>query len=185
MSRARLLFALPLLATTAAPLAEEPRPEGRIDAGDGRSEILSRPLPVGRRIELPEGWFQVDEEGVEDRHVGSFTVAAAVTERSPAAAPARAAPPAEPAEAAPPPRAAPDPCLAQRTAYLRELWKTSGIEVDDPVALQEGLEAGTSGPAAGFYWYALATDPFRPLAWSTELQSRARALVRCVNENAR
>jgi hypothetical protein len=55
----------------------------------------------------------------------------------------------------------------------------SGIDVKDPVALLEGLEAGGAGPLTGYYWFALATDAFRPLAWSSELRSRADALARC------
>ena len=54
----------------------------------------------------------------------------------------------------------------------------------DPAALLEGLQGGASGPAAGFYWFALSTDAFRNLAWSTELRSRADALARCVRANA-
>jgi hypothetical protein len=72
------------------------------------------------------------------------------------------------------------PCRTERAAYLRELWKTSGIDVKDPDALLAGLEAGDSGPASGYYWFALATDPFRPLAWSSDLRDRAEALARCV-----
>jgi hypothetical protein len=60
----------------------------------------------------------------------------------------------------------------------------SGIEVSDPDALLLGLE-GDQGAAAGFYWFALATDPFRPLAWSSDLRARAEALARCVRNAAR
>src|SRR5512142_3537564 len=81
MSRACLLFALPLLATSTSSLAEDPaRPEGTLEAGRAHSELLTKPVPVGKRIDLPEGWFRVEEEGVEDRNVGSFTVAVAEPE---------------------------------------------------------------------------------------------------------
>jgi hypothetical protein len=187
MSRSRLLVALPLLAVASAPLAADPaRPEGRIDAGDGQAELLPRPMPAGTRIELEEGWLRIEEDGAEDQGVGSFTIAAALPlPEATGALPAHvtAAPAPEPQVSPSTAGAAPEPCRAQRAAYLRELWRTQGIEVEDPIALLEGLQAGASGPAAGFYWFALAADPFRPLAWSSELQSRARDLGRCVREN--
>lgn len=189
MPSARLLFALPLLAVSASPLADEGgRPEGAIDADGARVEVLSRPVPVGKRIDLPEGWFRVEEEGVEERNVGSFTVASAAPparEVQPsAAAPSAAAEPAAPVVPAilpATPTAAPA-CRAQRNAYLREVWKESGIEIEDPDALLEGLDAGTAGPATGYYWFALQVDPFRSLAWSSELRGLARDLSRCVRE---
>ncbi len=75
----------------------------------------------------------------------------------------------------------PDACRRERTAYLRELWRESGVEVSDPDALVRGLDAGASGPGAAFFWSALSMDAFRNLAWSSELRSRAEDLVRCVN----
>jgi hypothetical protein len=198
MLSARLSFALAAVAATAAPLAAEPgRPEGTIDLGGSRVEVLSREIPVGKRIELPEGWFRVEEEGDEDRGVGSFTVVKvsdedqpSSDEAAPAGALARPAPAAQPALAlasAPGPSAAvaSDPCRAERSAYLKELWHMSGIEVDDPEALIDGLSGGSRDPSAGFYWFALATDPFRPLAGSSELRDRARALVACVQARSR
>lgn len=172
-----------------------PRPEGaagRIETGTGRVEILGRPVRVGEKLELPEGFIRVEEEGTEDRHVGSFTVVPAETFRATALALADAgrdgATEAEPpavadraAEPLPPERLASAACRRERADYLRELWRESGIEVEDPGALIEGLEAGAQGPATGYYWFALASDPFRPLAWSSDLRARADALVRCVH----
>jgi hypothetical protein len=191
--RCACLLAALLLAPAASPRAEDPaRAEGTLDDEDGtRVEVLSGKLPVGQRIELPEGWFRVEEEGVEDRRVGSFTVVSAGTEESsPASASAPPAPPqvpiaprGSPAELAGTALAGRDTCRAERSAYLRQLWRESGIEVADPDALLRGLDAGTSGPAAGFYWFAMSTDAFRNLAWSSELRSRAKALIRCVSQD--
>jgi hypothetical protein len=175
MSRLALLAALLALphATAAAP----PRAEGRIESEEARTEILSRPVRVGERIELPEGFLRVEEEGTEDREVGSFTVVSAESLAATATAPQTMTGGAsDPAAAAPGGPA----CRAERTAYLAQLWKESGIDVKDPAALIEGLQAGATGPATGFYWFALQTDAFRPLAWSSELRSRADALARCV-----
>jgi hypothetical protein len=177
---------------------ESARAEGTIQIGTGRAEVLSRKVPVGKRIELPEGWFRVEEEGPEDGRVGSFTIVASRDEDDAAPEPAlEAAPPATarvlapppPAEVAPPQRpASPAPaqaCRAERSAYLRQLWKESGIEVSDPDALLEGLDAGNSGPATGYFWFALATDAFRNLASSSDLRGRAEALVRCIQSARR
>jgi hypothetical protein len=172
MSRLALLAALALPAAGAA----APQAEGRVESDDGRIEILGKPFRVGERIELPEGFLTVEEKGTEDRDVGSFGVVAAET--LVAVAPSAAAP-----GDASGPRAGTDgarPCRAERAAYLAELWKQSGIEVSDPVALLEGLEGGATGPSSGFYWFALAADPFRPLAWSSALRDRAETLARCV-----
>jgi hypothetical protein len=43
------------------------------------------------------------------------------------------------------------------------------------------MRAGGSG-LNGYYWFASATDAFRPLAWSSELRSRADDLARCARE---
>ena len=165
------------------------RAEGRVDAGAVRVEILGKPVRVGEPLELPEGFIRVEEEGTEDREVGSFTVVPAETLRPTAVA--RGNPPvaaSSPPDQVPEAGISPEPtwtpaCRRERSAYLRELWKESGIEVDDPVAVIEGLESGGQGPATGYYWFALATDPFRPLAWSSDLRARADALARCVREN--
>jgi hypothetical protein len=166
------VLALPL----AAPAAPPARAEGRIESDEARTEILGRPVRVGERIELPEGFLRVEEEGTEDREIGSFTVVSAESLGAIAPAPAAPAGAGDPAASSP---GAPA-CRAERAAYLAQLWKESGIEVKDPAALLEGLQGGATGPATGFYWFALQTDAFRPLAWSSELRSRADALARCV-----
>jgi hypothetical protein len=159
------------LSVPAAPAAE-----GRIESDEGRIEILGRPLRAGDRIELPEGFLRVEEQGTEDGEVGSFGVISNGALVAVAPAPAAAGGADDPAAASERARA----CDAERAAYLAELWKQSGIDVSDPAALLEGLQGGATGPATGYYWFALATDAFRPLAWSSELRARANALGRCV-----
>lgn len=198
MKRIGLLCILGLATAGATVQAADPpdgSAEGSIETDSGRTEVLSRRVPVGRRIELPEGWYRVEEEGTEDRAVGSFTVVGPSEDRP--SIPGETAPPGVGAGAeaqgvteprATEPRAtesAPSmagACVAQRSAFFRELWRESGIEVEDPAALLDGLDAGASGPATGYYWFALQTDAFRNLAWSTELRDRAKALVRCVRD---
>lgn len=175
----RLAFAL--AAALALPLvarAEPPRAEGRIDTDEGRVEILGRPVRVGEKLELPEGFIRVEEEGSEDEQVGSFTVVPAETFAS-AGLVSPGADAAVAGDAAPRVEAPPS-CRSERAAYLAELWRQSGIEVSSPDALLEGLQLEEGGADAGFYWFALATDPFRPLAWSSTLRARAEALARCV-----
>lgn len=164
-----------------------PLAEGRVESQGARVEILGKPVRAGEEIRLPEGFLRVEEEGVEDREVGSFSIVPARTLRP--ATLARAAPGPNPREAPssfatgePPPPPAPmeRPCRQERAAYLRELWKQSGIEVADPDAVVEGLESAGGGLATDLYWFALAPDPFRPLAWSSSLRSLADGLARCV-----
>jgi hypothetical protein len=178
-------FAVALLAPAAR--AEPARvPAGRVESEEGQLEVLGRPLHAGDRIELPEGFLVVEEDAPDDGAVGSFgvlssEVSAPLAPAAPAAteAPALEAPGAEQARAEAASLALPGAgCRAERSAYLSELWRASGIDVEDPVALLDGLAAGT-GAAAGFYWFALSTDAFRPLAWSSELRTRADALARC------
>jgi hypothetical protein len=184
MSRLAVVLAA-ALAAIAPPARAEPAPaKGHVESDQGRFEILGRPLHAGDRIELPEGYLVVEEDGPDDGAVGSFGVVSAELFAPPAAPASEAfdAGDLEPTRAQAASLAAPGAgCRAERAAYLSELWRASGIEVDDPIALLEGLEAGSTGPGAGFYWFALATDPFRPLAWSSELRSRADALARCVH----
>jgi hypothetical protein len=174
-----LRVALALLLLVAAPAAPRADPAaGRIETDEGTIEILGRPVKVGEKIETPEGFIRVEEAGPEDGQVGSFGVVSAASFGAGADAGATA-----PAAAASDPAsrpAKPSDCRKQRAAYLAELWRASGIEVSSPDALIEGLEAGASGPATGYAWFALATDPFRALAWSSELRDRAEALARCV-----
>lgn len=170
------LLALALAAPAPARPGPAAPPEGRIVSDEGGTEILGRPLRAGDTIELPEGYLRVEEDGPEDAAVGSFTVVSAETFAAtslPGAAAVAAA-----GDPAARPAAARD-CSAARGRYLAELWRTAGIEVEHPEAILDGLESG-GGAQAGFYWLALATDPFRPLAWSSDLRDRADALARCV-----
>lgn len=156
--------------------AEPPVPAGRIEAEDSRFEILGRRLRAGDRLETPEGYLVVEEDGPDDGQAGSFGVvpAEAFSGRAVLALPEADA--TSPGDAVPGGPA----CAAERGAYLAEVWRASGIDVRDPAALLEGLQGGAAGPATGFYWFALASDAFRPLAWSSELRARADALARCV-----
>jgi hypothetical protein len=165
------------LTLAARPGRADPAPAaGRIETEDSRFELLGRPLRAGDRIDTPEGYLIVEESGPEDGQAGSFGVVPAESFSAASASAPATADASAPADAAPGGPA----CASERTAYLSELWRASGIEVKDPAALLEGLQAGATGPAAGFYWFALASDAFRPLAWSSELRSRADALARCV-----
>ena len=179
MSRSFAAALATALAAAVPPMsrAEPPTAAGRIETEEGRFEILGRPLRAGDRFELPEGYLVVEESAPDDGQVGSFGVV-------PAASLATTAPePPVPAEAGGPADAGPGgpDCRPERAAYLAELWRESGVDVSDPVALLEGLQAGPT--SAGFWWFANATDSFRPLAWSSDLRSRADDLGRCVRSH--
>ncbi len=176
MRRLALAVALAAAAAPGAATRADPAAAGRIQTDEGAIEILGRPVKVGEKIETPEGFIRVDEAGPEDGEVGSFGVVAAESLGDVGAA---AAPVAEAGDPAPT-RAPARDCRAERSAYLAELWHESGIEVKAPDAVIDGLAAGSTGPATGYAWFALATDAFRPLAWSSDLRDRAAALARCV-----
>ncbi len=187
LAAAAALLSIPLVASS-----EPPRAEGRIESGDARVEILGRPYRVGETIQLPEGYLRVEESGPEDESVGSFTIvparaptsvaAALAMARTPASAPAAAAGlgSAEAALPPPPPPPAAIRCRAERAAFLAEIWKGSGIEVDDPEALLEAFEGSEGNPDLAKLWFAISTDAFRPLAWSSDARDRANALARCM-----
>ena len=82
---------------------------------------------------------------------------------------------------------APDPCRAERSAYLRRLLQMTGVDLDDPIALLEGL-AGPGGYQGALLSTPLGVlpgvDPVRPLAWDAELRSRARDLAACARTSA-
>jgi hypothetical protein len=168
-------------ATAAAPTSGEETADlasGGIRADEGRVEILGRRIPIGRRVETPEGWFRVEEAGPEDGRVGSFAVVSAASFAAFGAESEGASPGA--GEAAPAPRVAAPDCRAERSAYLAELWRMSGIEdVKDPEAVIRGVGADGFAPGLGTLWLALSTDPFRPLAWSSALRDRAEELAQC------
>ena len=49
MSAYRLLLAFPLLAVAGSPLAAEPRPEGTLESGGARAEVLRAVGPLDER----------------------------------------------------------------------------------------------------------------------------------------
>jgi hypothetical protein len=176
-------LALAVLLLSAAPPARAQAARalagGRIESDTGRFEVLGRPLRAGDRIDTPEGYLVVEEDDPDAGVIGSFGVVSAEVLAASAPRPSAPAGPPEPERAEAAALARPGAaCRDERSAYLSELWRASGIDVKDPVALLEGLESGPS-TAATAYWLALATDAFRPLAWSSELRSRADALARC------
>ncbi len=177
MHRVALALALAAAVAPGSGARADPASAGRIQTDEATVEILGRPVKVGEKIETPEGFIRVEEAGPEDGQVGSFSVVSAASLGA-GADPKAADPVATAGDPASRPAAPPD-CRAERAAYLAELWRASGIEVSSPDAVIEGLQAGGSGPATGYGWFALATDPFRALAWSSALRDRAEALARC------
>lgn len=177
MPRPALAVAVLALAFPAA--AEPPRAEGRIESDEARVEILGRAYRVGETIQLPEGFIRIDEAGPEDEEVGSFSVVPAATVAARAAARGGEVGTAgEPAGRSESPRVA--SCRAERAAYLAEVWKGSGIEVADPAAFLEAFEGSPGNPDVASLWFALSTDAFRPLAWSSDARAKADALARCM-----
>ncbi len=178
----RLALAAALAASLAPPSGARAAPvaAGQIETDEGTVEILGRPVKVGERFETPEGYLVVEEAAPDDGAVGSFTVVPAETLAARAAVATavvgEVASAGDPAERL----ATARDCRPQRSAYLRELWRASGIEVKDPDAIIDGLQAGSAGPLTAYAWFALATDAFRPLAWSSDLRDKAEALARCV-----
>ena len=76
MYRRALAFALALALAPAAPLAAD-RVAGVVQTDQGQVEILGQPVRVGERVDLPEGWYRVEEAGPEDGRVGSFGIVSA------------------------------------------------------------------------------------------------------------
>jgi hypothetical protein len=175
---------------------------GWIESDQAQIEILR---PGGRReIRTPEGFLRVEDpaEPGDDERLGSFgTYHPAALAREDggdravdvAAPAARPAPPAEPPLEAPPPlrrdglvdTTAPvpgaDPCRPQRARYLRRVLRMSGVDLDRPLDLLDGL----AGPASqggnlllGGYLVP-GLDAVRPLAWDQELRSLGRDLATC------
>ena len=62
----------------------------------------------------------------------------------------------------------------------RRDWKGSGIEVSDPAAFLEAFEGSSGNPNLASLWFALSTDVFRPLAWSSDARAKATELARCM-----
>lgn len=193
------LVAAALAALPAGSRPQPPLAEGSIDTGTARVEVLGRHYSPGDTIELPEGYLRVEEAGPEDADIGSFSVVPAATIAMADAAPAGAQrtesargvaavipfPRREREEegAAPAPaRVGPD-CSAERAAYLAEIWKQSGIELSDPQGFVAGLERTDEGADLTLAWFALSTDAFRTLAWSSDARAKAAALARCARGN--
>lgn len=186
MPRSLALPALLALAAASRPARADPPAavDGRIEADGARVQVLGKAVPVGARVELPEGWFRVEEEGIEERQVGSFAVLSA---SAASGAPAEGAPARASTALSPPLPVNSGPtvagrCRAERAAYLRQLWREAGIEVDHPDAVLEGLDPAHGGAALGPWEFGPGGDPVRPLAWSSDLRDRARDLARCVRE---
>lgn len=187
-----------------APAGEAPGPVGgEIRSEGSRTEILPEPPPVGRTVNTPEGWYRV--EAAPSRDTGA-TGSLSVVPRAAFAPPPAPPPPAGGAASAPVPAAtetavevtvesaaAADPCRAEKDRYLARLLEYLEIDdVEDPLALLEGIEelpAGTGlGPFVRLSLFGtpaggpVLVDPVRPLAWDQELRSVARDLSRCIRE---
>jgi hypothetical protein len=196
------LFTVPALVAAPAGARAQGDAGGFVESDEARVEVLAAPARVGERIERAEGWYRVEEAGREDRAVGSFGIVPAA-ELTAAPEPVRELPRAEPAgptaaqlglspeDRIPAPMdargegpayALADPCRAERTAYLRALLRTEGIDFDDPVGLFEGIEGDAFARGFNWYWLSLRVDPIRPLAWNSDLRALARELARCAND---
>jgi hypothetical protein len=188
-------FLVPLTAAAlAAPFAvhgQATGASGLVRSQQAAVEMLpARAGPV--EIRTSEGFIRAEGQVPTPTAAGSFGVYRA-------GGAARAAPPpagtayagsgpqgARPGPAGEP-QAGADPCRHERARYYRRLLQAAGIDVQDPVALLEGL-AGPGGYAGAvlFSGYGLlaGVDPIRPLAWDFELRSLAKDLAACVNEDA-
>jgi hypothetical protein len=187
-----------------APAGEAPGPVGgEIRSEGSRTEILPEPPPVGRTVNTPEGWYRV--EAAPSRDTGA-TGSLSVVPRAAFAPPP--APPPAPRGSTPAPAPAPeeaavevtvegaaaeDPCREEKARYLSRLLAFLEIDdVEDPLALFEGLEELPAGAGLGPFLRLsifgtpaggpVAVDPVRPLAWDPELRSVARDLSRCIRE---
>ena len=185
-----LALALALAAAAPTPAAAQPAAAGAVRADRAAVEVLP-PRAGASEVRTPEGFLRV-EGGTIGAGSGSFGVYPAGAYAG-AAHLAGARPPPPPAAAAQPPRreladaGAPGPdldrCRAERTRYLRRLLYFAGIDVDDPLALLDGL-AGVPGVAAGPFLFTVygplqGVEPLRPLAWDQELRSLGRELAAC------
>ena len=153
-------------------------------AAAGGAQVESLPQRAGpAEVRIPEGFIRVEGGGAAAGR-GSFGVYPAGAYRSSAPPAQVVAPSGEAAPRAPdeaPARLA-DPCRRERNRYVRRLLRMDGIDVDDPLAILDGLSgpAGYSGSLL-FSAYGLlpGVDALRPLAWDFELQSLARELSAC------
>jgi hypothetical protein len=198
----RLLIAV---VAAAAPIWGAPRAAPLQDTG-GRiesDELVSIELitPSGQReIRTPEGFLRVESDEPDDPSsstMGSFgTYHAAVLAPSESGVQVVDADPspadAAPAEPAPPlrrdgmfdtsaPTAGADPCHAQRNRYFRRVLRMSGVDVERPLELLDGLAGpGSRGGNLLIGGYLMpGVNPIQPLAWDQELRSLARDLATC------
>lgn len=171
---------------------------GQIDTDEGSIEIV-RPHH-GRVIQTPEGFLRVEDGPDLDKSpgLGSFGTyrATSVASRSDPDLGSTGSGAAEQPEhvpvrpdgmvdtTAPVPGA--DPCRPQRGRYLRRLLEMSGVKVDRPLDLLDGLAgpnaAGGNVLVSG--WVTPGVDPLKPLAWDQELRSLGRDLAACQSRAA-
>lgn len=157
-----------------------------VAAAGGAAQVESLPQRTGpAEIRTPEGFIRLEGRGSAAPGRGSFGVYPATAYGRSSAPPAAVvAPSGEAAPRAPDeaPAKQADPCRRERNQYVRRLLRMDGIDVDEPLAILDGLSgpAGYSG-ALLFSSYGLlpGVDALRPLAWDFELQSLARELARC------
>lgn len=171
---------------------------GQIETDEANIEIV-RPHH-GRVIQTPEGFLRVEDGPDLDRSpgLGSFgtyhpTSAANAPEAGPGSTGSGAADPSERVQVRPDgmvdttaPVPGTDPCRPQRGRYLRRLLEMSGVKVDRPLDLLDGL-AGPSAAGGNVLvsgWVAPGVDPLKPLAWDQELRSLGRDLAACQSRAA-
>jgi hypothetical protein len=186
------ILAITFVARPAPGRAEEEPSEvaARIETDDGTIEIIQP--HHGRVIETPEGYLRIEEgpdldEGVQGSfgtyHATPVEPAAvsriAVTSVEPPPAPVTVGPDGLVDTSAP--TAGADPCHAQRERYFRRLLQMSGVYVDRPLELLDGL-AGPGRVGANVLvtgYLSPGVDPLKPLAWDQELRSLGRDLAVC------
>ncbi|MFT3913002.1 MAG: hypothetical protein QM704_02615 [Anaeromyxobacteraceae bacterium] len=184
----RFVLLLALLSVPAVSHAQEASDPaaGAIVTDEGATELLGRVYRKGDVIQLPEGTLTIEEDAHpgEEQGVGSFTVITPTVvtpgEGPVAAAPVEARPVDDGAWASSTGRGAAPPCEAERSAFIAELWRGWGVEVEDPAAFLEGLAGGDPGLVLS--WLASAEQTIRPIAWSSGLRARADALAACARQ---
>jgi len=174
-------------------------------SGSVRSDLMSievLPPRAGNEIRTPEGFVRLEGSSAAPAGLATFGTYRPVPVRAPTAGARSAAMAGAQAEAPvgaaqpgggdgaipPPPGSLRDPCRAERSRYVRRLLVMSGIDLDDPLALLEGM-TGPGGYPAHYLFTVIGllpgADPIRPLAWDQELRSLARDLAACSRESER
>lgn len=187
-------LALALALAAALPAAAQQAAAGAVRADRAAVEVLP-PRAGASELRTPEGFLRV-EGGTIGASSGTFGVypagayGAGTSTGGAYGAGARPPPPSAAASPQPQREVAPagppadlERCRPERTRYLRRLLYFVGIDVDDPVALLDGL-AGAPGAASGPFLFTAygalgGLEPLRPLAWDQELRSLGRALAAC------